>query len=105
MRNASRGRVFKDQALTAHCHKYIASTQTLSVENTREKFINSLLKIIINTEMFGCKEAEPSSSMLVIIRPIMLHSGSVVNESHGVSAYSLYFTESIRLSLEKVKMS
>jgi len=55
--------------------------------------------------MFGCKEAEPSSSMLVIIRPIMLHSGSVVNESHGVSAYSLYFTESIRLSLEKVKMS
>lgn len=55
--------------------------------------------------MFGCKEIEPFSSMLAITRPITLHSRSVVNESHGVSAYSLYFTESVRLSLEKVKMS
>lgn len=80
------------------------NTDTVCRKHKREE-TNSLLKIIINTEMFGCKEAEPSSSMLAIIRTIMLHSGSVVNESHGVSAYSLYFTESIRLSLEKVKMS
>lgn len=55
--------------------------------------------------MFGCKEAEPFAAVLVVIRPITLRRRAAVSESHGISAYSLYFTESIRLSMEKVKMA
>lgn len=40
--------------------------------------------------------------MLVAIRPVRLCRRAAVSESRGRSAYSLYFTESVRLSTEKV---
>lgn len=43
--------------------------------------------------------------MLVAIRPVRLCRRAAVSESHGRSAFSLYFTESVRLSTEKVKMA
>lgn len=87
-------------------HEHIASaTATKCVEKGTKNLAVYSENILESLVVKRLKEAEAFPLVLVVIRPIMLHRSTILSERHGISAYSLEFTEFIWLSVEEVKMA